>query len=292
MAVKCKGFCAAVFHPKCSGLPESMQGEVARIKQLYWLCVSCSKLMDDIRFRNSVKSAHEAGCAEQFTEHNDILSTLKAEMMCELKSEIRSNFAILLNSNSLTPKTSKRPIRDSTRVRRIFANTAKPSQGVKKRVLVGEGSAEFPCVMVPNINKNEPKFWLYLSRISPEVTTEQLASMVKSRLDSDEIMVFRLVPKGRDIGTLSFVSFKVGIKQELKAKALSTSTWPRGVYFREFEEKSRQSGNFWKPSDAQMSQGTVPQRESSGRDSIRSGGSSAIRVGSVENASQSNAMSV
>lgn len=40
------------------------------------------------------------------------------------------------------------------------------------------------------------------------------------------------------------ISFKVGVASELKDKAMSSETWPRGVYFREFEERSVASADF------------------------------------------------
>lgn len=97
--------------------------------------------------------------------------------------------------------------------------------------------------MVPS---KQPKFYLYLSRIAPEVSVEQVTALVKKRLDADDILVTRLVAKGRDVSTLSFVSFKVGMNPEHKIKALSTSTWPKGIVFREFSGDSS-SGNFWRP---------------------------------------------
>ncbi|XP_055622381.1 uncharacterized protein LOC129765949 [Toxorhynchites rutilus septentrionalis] len=61
--------------------------------------------------------------------------------------------------------------------------------------------------------------------------------MVKANLNTDdELSVFKLIAKDKDISTLSFVSFKVGLDPSLKTKALDSETWPEGVLFREFED--------------------------------------------------------
>ena len=46
----------------------------------------------------------------------------------------------------------------------------------------------------------------------------------------------KLVPKGIDLSTLRFVSFKIGVSYELKEIALTRDTWPENVFFREFED--------------------------------------------------------
>lgn len=71
-------------------------------------------------------------------------------------------------------------------------------------------------------------------------------SLVLRRLGTDDVEVVRLVAKNRDVNTLSFISFKIGLSANFKDRALSSSTWPRGVYFREFQNL-RSNENFWKP---------------------------------------------
>lgn len=257
VSIKCRGFCTAVFHPGCTGLSGDMLEEVIRNRQLFWLCKACSSLMHDIRFRKSVKMAHEVGSSKQLNEHSEILEALKTEVMAELKTEIRSNFAMLIGSNSLTPRTSTN--RKGVGRRRLFGIRKQPADP-SKNLLCGEGSGEIPGG-VTVVKRDDPKFWVYLSRISPDVTAEQVISMVKSRLATEDVVAFRLVPKDRDISTLSFVSFKVGMKQELRAKALTASTWPTGIYFREFEEKGRREQNFWKPSETAHPEVTPGQEE-------------------------------
>ena len=81
------------------------------------------------------------------------------------------------------------------------------------------------------------KFWLYLSRIRPDVSVDAVTSMVKANLEiTTEPTAVKLVPRGIDTSTMNFVSFKIGIDPAVKSKALESSTWPEGLLFREFED--------------------------------------------------------
>lgn len=203
--------------------------------------------MSDMRLRFSVRSAYEAGQEELLSKHNEIVENLKCEIMTELKAEIKLNFAALINSSSLTPKTAKRPTIDakSARSRRLFGPNNVGKQP-KTPLVAGTGSSISPSLGVSTVPTNKQKFWLYLSRISPSVTVEQVAALAKQRLGTNDVEVTKLVAKGRDVSMLSYISFKIGIDVGLKTKALCSSTWPRGIYFREFTD-NRTNVNFWEP---------------------------------------------
>lgn len=244
--VKC-GFCSASFHPECTGVSDGTRQEMLENQQLFWLCRPCTSMMLDIRFRNSTRAAFEAGQDQALNAHSDTLQNLKSEILHELKNEIRTNFATLINSNTLTPKTSQRVRLDNryTRARRLFSVTnAAPTQ--KPVLLQGTGSTLSPSTEIQTVPAPQPKFWLYLSRVARDVSVEQINALACHRLGTTDVQVIRLVAKGKDISTLSFVSFKIGIDAGLKTKALSTSTWPKGLVFREFSNNST-GGNFWRP---------------------------------------------
>lgn len=248
MQVKCRGLCKTIFHPQCCGISADVFEEVMKNAQLFWYCPSCTTLMEDMRVRNTVRAAYETGQSQALNSHSDIMQDLKSEIMGELKDEIRTSFARLMNSSTFTPKSSKRVGINPrfTRSRRLFSAA---DDGIRKRqqpLLLGTGSTPSPSMDIITVPPAKPKFWLYLSRIARDVTADQVCALAKKRLGSDDVQVTRLVAKGRDINTLSFISFKVGMNVELKTKALSTSTWPKGVLYREFSD-NRAGENFWRP---------------------------------------------
>ena len=103
-------------------------------------------------------------------------------------------------------------------------STAKwPSLGVKRRrgnngtpvrVAVadrGTNSVDLSGLSVPFIvpEAPPPKFWLYLSGFQPLITDDDVCQIVARCLDNEKPSdVVRLVPKGKDIGTMTFVSYK------------------------------------------------------------------------------------
>lgn len=199
-----------------------------------------------MRLRSSVRSAYETGQEQLLSAHNEVVESLKSEILTELKAEIKLNFAALINSSSLTPKITKRPTLDpmSIRSRRLFAPN-KENKQPKTSLIAGTGSST-STLGVSVVPTKKQKFWLYLSRISPSVTVEQVVALAKQRLETDEVEVVKLVARGRDVSMLTFISFKVGIDEELKTKALSSSTWPKGIFFRQFTD-NRSNKNFWEP---------------------------------------------
>lgn len=250
--VSCQGFCNAVFHPTCCGISLELLKEVVSHRQMFWLCKSCSNLMSDLRHRRSVQCAFEAGQELSLSHHNRIVEQLKTEILSELKAEINSNFAKLISSNSLTPKSIGRggsggPLIPG-RGRLNFENNLKPiPEKNPKASLVETGNESSPTNGFAAGNDG-PRFWLYLSRVSRRVTEAQIAKLAADRLGTTDIIATRLVAKGRDVSKMKFISFKVGMHADLKNKALFPSSWPEGLVVREFED--RNSENFWEPSDA------------------------------------------
>lgn len=90
-----------------------------------------------------------------------------------------------------------------------------------------------------NVVDTKSKFWLFFTRIKNDVTEDEIRSMVSESLgpDRDTLLVKKLVPAWKDVSLLPFISYKVGIDPELKQRALCPSTWPRGISFREFQER-------------------------------------------------------
>lgn len=245
--VKCRGFCEEKFHPSCCEIASTAFDEVLKNNQIFWMCKSCTALMNDVRMRTAVRVAHESGQEKVLSAHNEIVEGMKEEILYELKKEIKSNFAALINSSTMTPRSSKYSASGvvTTRRRRLFG---KPSVDKPKSQPLMIGTSESLSPSLGNFVAAAPsqKFWLYLSRISRDVTVEQVRTLATRRLGTDDIDVVRLVGKGRDVSTFSFISFKIGLNADLKSRALSSSTWPRGIYYREFQD-NRSAANFWKP---------------------------------------------
>lgn len=86
------------------------------------------------------------------------------------------------------------------------------------------------------------KFWLYLSGFQPLISPDDVQKIGGRCLDlSSPCDVIRLVPRGKDVSNMSFVSFKIGLDPSLEQRALLSSTWPDGLVFREFVDQPKNS---------------------------------------------------
>lgn len=86
-----------------------------------------------------------------------------------------------------------------------------------------------------------------MTKISPEATEDDIVDLAKSCLQVEDVVAKALVPRGRPLATLTFLSFKVGVKMDLKSKAMDPCTWPPEIQFREFIDTSTNVQHFWKP---------------------------------------------
>ena len=65
---------------------------------------------------------------------------------------------------------------------------------------------------------------------------QQIEKLVKNNLKTDKpVEVVKLVPKGKTLEELTFVSFKADVDMALKDLALSKSSWQKGIIFRSFD---------------------------------------------------------
>ncbi|XP_055623744.1 uncharacterized protein LOC129767148 [Toxorhynchites rutilus septentrionalis] len=137
---------------------------------------------------------------------SDSSTKIKSEILNELKSELRMNFTALINSNSLTPKSSTCPAytAGSIRSRRLFPEQ-KATERQQNDLMHGTASSLSPSFDNFAAPAPKQKFWLYLSRISCNVTVELVHELTIQRLGTNDIEVFRLVAKGKDVSSMSFI---------------------------------------------------------------------------------------
>lgn len=80
----------------------------------------------------------------------------------------------------------------------------------------------------------EENRWIFVSRLSPSTTASSLTLWLKSKLNSDDVLCFPLIPRGFQINELKVISFKMRIPKSLLIAAKSKHNWPPGVQVRDF----------------------------------------------------------
>lgn len=83
----------------------------------------------------------------------------------------------------------------------------------------------------------QPKFWIHVSEFEVSESADTVQNLVATCLGigPEKIETFKLIPKDRDINSLRFISFKVGIPLEFKDIVNQSSTWPVGLSVRPFD---------------------------------------------------------
>lgn len=86
----------------------------------------------------------------------------------------------------------------------------------------------------------------HLSRASTNTTTEMIYGYMRKegKFDVSNVKVTKLVPRSRDISTLSFVSFKIDTNEEIAAVLNSPNFWPKHCIWKNFISKVRPFANF------------------------------------------------
>lgn len=95
-------------------------------------------------------------------------------------------------------------------------------------------------IVQPNVNiANTTKTELYLTRFVNNTTVEMIENYLKSKVvfNVGDIKISRLIPKGKDPSTLSFVSFKVDVSSELAHIISNPALWPNGCKITNFIKK-------------------------------------------------------
>lgn len=273
---KCAGVCNASYHVACIGINDGALAELLRPEsQTLWMCRSCMNL----------RCTGKAASLDSIT---DTIAELKSELLQEFDIRLsRALDAVRLDMSSkldrvyahthsvlqgptptlapttnlaaVTPLSSRlcdtdrasqnAPPRNAPKRRLVDFTPPAPEPAASLQLGTAPVSpSSRPVLTVPIVETREAKFWLYLTRIAPSVTELDIREMVRKQLDTDDVIIFKLLPRDRDVSTLTFISFKVGMSLALRERALSASTWHRGIVYREFtDHRVNTAQNFWRP---------------------------------------------
>nr|XP_029721550.1 uncharacterized protein LOC115262800 [Aedes albopictus] len=232
--VTCRGYCKCSFHMMCAGITRALMNYFpAHRKNLYWMCDKCGERFENSQLHSISETADEKSPLVSLTEAITNLQTEIKQLSSKSIRSVQSPAVKRWPSIDLPVRAAKRP--------------RGPDSSQIPECRSGSKQVGINVVSVPTCGKPVSKFWLYLSRIRPSVTNEEISAMVRANLELNEDPdVVKLVAKGADVSNMSFISFKVGLDPALKSNALDPSTWPEGILFREFEEFNAQK--FRKPS--------------------------------------------
>jgi hypothetical protein len=207
----CQG-CGKTFHNSCVDVDDIIYEAIKRSKNLYWKCDGCAgrKLTGDP------------------TEM--IMRKLDA-MSADIEAlKIRQPPPKTLLSGLFTPKkTGSETATPGSKRKRVETSTSTPS------LIHGTGAACSDLVAI------KPLKWLYVSMLHPSTTEEAITQKLATACNgtTTDFKCVKLLAK--DVLSPTYISFKVGMNDDLFVKSLEPSIWPPGVAFREFVNRPRRN---------------------------------------------------
>lgn len=234
--ITCRGYCGNSFHLICVKVDYSLHEALGtHSRNVFWMCDGCADVFSNEHFRkitsrctvdNLPDDVSLKSLKDDIAGLKEIVSVLSVKVDCKPRTPVLKPSWQNTLGCSPVPNTPKRKREDDQ-------STGKAPN------IRGTNSA---CDLVKTVPPQEELLWIYLSAFDPSTSDDEIAALTINSMNlGPEVKpkVIRLVPKDKDPATLSFVTFKVGVSKDLKNVALAKETWPENVYFREFENYSK-----------------------------------------------------
>lgn len=229
----CRGYCGQSFHVFCANVDLPLLNTLKEnCRNVFWMCDECADLFSNDHFRHV-----SSRCAVQSATEGDAIKPLKDDI-AKLTDAINTLSAKVNTKPPTTPLLGDRPS-----FNRLFANTPKRARyDLEPPATSSTRGTKAMCDLVKTVPTGDDRVWIYLSAFHPSTTEDEIIKLVQKCLNLEtqhECKVTKLIPKGKNLADLNFVSFKVGINQTFRDASLSCDTWPENVLFREFEDYRR-----------------------------------------------------
>lgn len=218
-------------------------------------CYECSAI--DRAAINSLKKfsnvCYFCNCCKAWIANKDMSALLqKIDMIADRAAEKLDIKKIVMEVaenrkliNTLINKVAgdKATVSKLTAVSEGESNTMSCTRPELNQEVVGTGT---PINLIKTVSVQNKKF-LYVSRIDPSVTSNHIIEFICDKLPdctSNDIDCKLLLSKDRVIdSSLTFVSFKIGLKETHYNQLNNSEAWPTGVLIRPFTNYPRLAKN-------------------------------------------------
>lgn len=227
--VICQGFCTDVYHAACVKLSTDEVTSFKRNHCIWWLCEECGKFLYKIRKDKSLYAARLMQKPKTVVANTKPISPTVSNM--DLQEEIQK-LKVQMNAvhQSIVDLTTANTLATDT----SHDHTPLAQSSPKQFSTLMHGSK---CVIPStDLSASRNKFWMFFTRIKRSVNEQQIMKLVNDSIGTCDVVVKKLVSRWRDVSTMPFISYKVGIDVGLKDLAMNPSSWPKGISFREFQD--------------------------------------------------------
>lgn len=259
----CDGSCKGRAHRTCLGGSSAAVKELTKSGSLFqWMCPGCTESRRNGRsfmadeLTSALADLRSQLTADFETRLDAATATFKLTVLAAVGQHIQSRSVprtgIMTSTNHRNTPLSLAPHAEVTQTttpadltnpaKRRLVDRSPPTTVPATPLLTGtapiSSSSSHASLLLP---PESPKFWLYLSRFRPTATCQDVQAFVKEQTGIEDVIVIKLVPAVRDLTTLTFTSFKVGMSIEHRDRALARSSWPIGTVFKEFIDRRNTS---------------------------------------------------
>jgi hypothetical protein len=207
--------CFKSTHAQCADIDSALFTILLTSKNVSWTCDDC------------VDETFKVESGDRFDLIMKKLTTMSADIeSLKSKAAPKPAFSSLFRNGDETPKTAKRRSDDKGQ------SSVKRSRIATPAVVIGTGATNDVLKAVA------PMKWLYVSRLDPQTSEEAVTNVLTTALQVDAKMFtcVKLIPRMQNP---TFISFKVGMSEELLQKSLDPKFWPPGIAIREFVNRPR-----------------------------------------------------
>lgn len=242
--ITCDGCCETEYHLSCTKLNVYDLRRCTENDNLLWLCDQC---LWSFRKRSNASNNQDSESSKENDTDKQVESSLESTIhllqsdVAEMKQSL-SEFKSLITTSqiasprSIHPRSSSTPLETDNAVERN--HTVKNNRTNTSQLLVGSNNR------TTSMNATG-KFWIYFTKVAKHVSVDAMKTMVSNSLNLvDPPDVTKIVPLWSNHEDLRYISFKVGVDQCYKKKALEESTWPTGLFYREFIQRE---SLYWEP---------------------------------------------
>lgn len=219
--IQCNGSCMNCFHLSCVGLTRSIGKSVAGSPNIHWYCDACNI----VSLHKVVENLTAAIVSLPEVISQSMLKLGLTPKQVPLSSSIQPEFTV----------SSKRKRFDDSYVAQTVPE--QQQQSSQELRIIGSGETSSSIIAI------EQRRSIVVSMLDTATTSDDLINFVNTSLElNDKSSLFRcnmLLPSGRNLEDLDFISYKLTASETLISSLLHASIWPKGVTVRDFIPKNR-----------------------------------------------------
>lgn len=233
-------FCTKYFHGfDCVGLTTNQLKAIKDVKGIMWCCDSCqdtTTTSEHLDFHKLVLNKLDAiSKSERPPKDLDDELNERFDTLVKKITNIERKFDEAFNEPKLKRKaTGQRPLTPT--IPGLAISWPKPSS-VEASSKVVRGTAN-ESVVAP-VEVIEELTYFHVSKFNPEADESVMKDWFIKILNSTELECVKLTPKNIPKETITFVSFKIGLKKSLTETVMDSATWPMNVMVKPFMHKKK-----------------------------------------------------